>query len=630
MSDNNGDTKLVIERDAVRNGKAKFTAKLGNKTLHVARCDMSKPEDRAAFAAAVAKDRPGIDVDAVETELLEAAGGEEEKESSQSTKLVELATERCELWHTPENDAYATMSAGHREHWRIRTKAFRQWLAGQYFRVYKAAAGSEAIQAAINVLEGMALFAQPGDHKPKYPGQPAPGREYPVHVRLAEQAGVLYLDLCDAAWRAAIITPQGWRVGDDHLARFRRAKGMLPLPEPVLGGNVEDLRRFVNVSDDDWPLVLGWLLAALRPRGPYPLLCLHGEQGSAKSTTAKVLRALIDPSGAPLRSEPKEPRDLMIAASNSAVVAYDNLSHVPAWLSDALCRLSTGGGFSTRELYTDAEETIFDAVRPVILTGIEELATRSDLLDRALLVTLPRIPEDKRRPEAEFWAEFHAVAPSILGVLLTAVSCAMRNLPNVRLSRLPRMADFALWATAGEQALGLAEGAFMAAYQGNRQGANDLALEASPVGKVVLDFVAKIDIWTGTASELLIELDRMADDKIKRLKGWPQTPRAVSGIIKRLAPNLRAVGIDVEFGSEGRGRTKRRRIAISREPEASVPRVPTVAKQGSYGDDPGVAGDKVGTPAAVAGSRCGATSRMIGDGGDGVLPSLSGRERASI
>jgi hypothetical protein len=630
MNNSTVDASLVIERGAVRSGKTKLTAKLGDRTVHVARCDMSKPEDRAAFAAAVAKDRPGIDAGAIERELLEVAGGEEEKEASQSTQLVELATAWCELWHTPDNDAYATMNAGHREHWRIRTKAFRQWLAGQFFRAYQKAPGSEAIQAAVNVLEGMALFAQPSDHKSRYPGQPAPGCEHTVHVRLAEQGGVLYLDLCDVSWRAVVITPDGWRVGDDHLARFRRAKGMLPLPEPVQGGSVEDLRRFVNVSDDDWPLVLGWLLAALRPSGPYPVLCLHGEQGSAKSTTAKVLRALIDPSGAPLRSEPKEPRDLMIAASNSAVVAYDNLSHVPAWLSDALCRLSTGGGFSTRELYTDAEETIFDAVRPVILTGIEELATRSDLLDRTLLVTLPRISEDRRRPESEFWAEFNEVAPSILGALLTAVSCAMRNLSAVKLSRLPRMADFALWVTAGEQALGLAEGAFMAAYQGNRQGANDLALEASPVGKVVLDFLAKTSAWSGTASELLSELEKLADDKTTRLKGWPQTPRALSGIIKRLAPNLRAVGIGVEFGTEGRGRNKRRRITIRKEAETSVPSVPNSAKQGSCGDDPGLVGDDAGTPAAIAASRCTATAGTIGDDGDGNLRPRSRRERATI
>jgi hypothetical protein len=580
------DNALTIERGKPRrDGKIRCAAKLGGKTLHVAWIDETNSEDRTAFAAAVAKDRPGIQAAEIEDGLLQDAGCDdgEEKERSQASRLIDIATLRCELWHTPENEAYATLDVGHREHWRVRSKAFRQWLAGEYFRRFKTAVNTEAVQATINTLEGMSLFAQPADHKPTYPGQPAPGREHPVYVRLAEQSGVIYMDLCDTAWRAAIITPSGWRVADDHLVRFRRARGMLPLPVPVKGGTVQALRPFVNVIDDEWPLLLGWLLAAMRPRGPYPILCLHGEQGSAKSSTARALRALVDPSGAPLRSEPKEPRDLMIAASNGAVLAFDNLSHVPAWLSDALCRLSTGGGFATRELYTDNEEVIFDAMRPVILTGIEELATRSDLLDRAVLLTLPTIPEERRRPEAEFWAAFGTVAPAILGSLLTAVSEAMRRLPAVKLPRLPRMADFALWATAGERALGLADGAFITAYSGNRQGANELAIESSPVAGPLLAMMESTAEWIGTASELLAALDAKADDRTRRLHGWPKGARALAGIIKRLAPNLRRLGIEVDTaGHVGRGSAKRKAISLVRkEGESIAPTRPTYPSPGN-------------------------------------------------
>jgi hypothetical protein len=163
----------------------------------------------------------------------------------------------------------------------------------------------------------------------------------------------------------------GWRVVDNPPVRFRRACAMLSLPTPTPGGNIEFLRDYLNVGPDDRPLVVAWLLAAMRPVGPYPVLCLHGEQGSAKSTTARVLRELVDPNAAPLRSEPREPRDLMIAANNGWVVALDNLSHVASWLSDALCRLSTGGGFSTRELYSDDDEMIFNATRPMILAALQ-------------------------------------------------------------------------------------------------------------------------------------------------------------------------------------------------------------------------------------------------------------------
>jgi hypothetical protein len=197
--------------------------------------------------------------------------------------------------------------------------------------------------------------------------------------------------------------------------RFRRPAGMLPLPEPIRGGSIDALREFVNVGHEDRPLLLGFLVAALNPVGPYPILDLFGEQGSAKSTSAKVIRALLDPSVGDLRAEPRDVRDLMIAATNSWVLTFDNLSYLPPWLADALCRLSTGGAMGARQLYTDTDEVLMEARRPVILTGIEELTVRSDLADRAFLMSLPRIDEGARRSEAEFWQEFEVVKPRIRG-----------------------------------------------------------------------------------------------------------------------------------------------------------------------------------------------------------------------
>ena len=284
----------------------------------------------------------------------------------------------------------------------------------------------------------------------------------------------------------------------------------------------------------------------------------------------------------------------MIAANNGWVVALDNLSHISGWMSDALCRLSTGGGFSTRELYSDQEEVIFDAQRPVILTGIEELATRGDLLDRSLIVTLPNIPEDRRLPEGEIWKGFNEAQPRMLGVLCNALSMALRKLPTTILPRLPRMADFALWATAAETGVGLQPGAFMEAYSGNRAAGNELALESSPIGKAVLDFMASHSYWTGTAGDLFEELDHQAEDRVKRQRGWPQSGRTLSGILKRLAPNLRAVGVDVEFGSTGRGKEKRRNITLGRVADScvpSVPNAPTPENRGLFGVDGGAGGD---------------------------------------
>ena len=478
------------------------------------------------------------------------SGGKKSK-PSETERLIGLASDEAEFWHTPDTDAFATFEVdGHKEHWPILSRGFRRWLSWQFYKKERTAPSAQSVADTLLLLEGRSVYA---------------GEEHPAAIRAAEHEGDFYYDLCDEAWRAVRVTPSGLEVVDSPPVRFRRARAMLPLPEPREGGDVADLRRYLNVTNDAWPLVIAGLLAAMRPTGPYPVLCLHGEQGSAKSTAARVLRELIDPNSAPLRSEPREPRDLMIAANNGWVIALDNMSHLKPWLSDALCRLSTGGGFSTRKLYRDDEEMIFEAMRPLILTGIEEVATRGDLLDRSLLVSLPTIAEDDRRPEKEFWADFNRRRPRLFGAMLTAVSEAMAALPDVSLDRLPRMADFACWATAGEEALGLPAGGFLEAYAGNRESSNEVVLESSPVSRYVMELVSELrrgEAWEGRASDLLNELEELASEGDKRLRSWPKSPQGMGGALKRLAPNLRAAGIEVEFGFAGSGSTKRRNILL--------------------------------------------------------------------
>ena len=492
------------------------------------------------------------------------------KTRSQASGLIDL-TKGLQKWHSPDGIGYISLNVGkHREHWPIKSSSFRRWIQREHYCKFKRVANAQSVQDALGVLEGEAMFD---------------GREYPVHLRLAEHESNIYLDLCNPEWQVAAITAHGWQVVNNSPIKFRRCKAMLALPMPVSGGTIEELHQQLNIGANEWPLLVGWLLAALRPKGPFPILNLYAEQGAGKTTTARKIRALVDPNTAPMRSEPKEPRDLMIAANNGWVVALDNLSHIAGWMSDALCRLSTGGGFSTRTLYENDEETIFDAQRPVILTGIEELATRGDMLDRSLIVTLPNIPEDRRRPEAEIWREFDEAKPRMLGVLCDAVSVALRNLPSTKLARLPRMADFAIWVTAAETGVGLKPGEFIEAYSGNRAAGNELALESSPIGKAIMDYMATTSYWTGTAGDLLTELEQHADDRVKHQKGWPHSSRALSGILKRLAPNLRAVGVDVQFGSTGRGNEKRRNIILGKVGDSCVPNVPTPEKRGLFGVD---------------------------------------------
>jgi hypothetical protein len=513
------------------------------------------------------------------------SGAEEVREpprKSQATMLVEMAlASNIELFHTPGADAEGCVvipADGHQEVWPLKVKRVRRWLEQRFYAEHEKVPGGHAVQDAVNTLTGMAL------HK---------GKEYPVYTRLAEHDGALYLDLANEQWEAIEIDSKGWRLVPEPPVKFRRARGMLPLPTPVKGGSVDDLRTLLNLAEDvDWTLAKAWLVQALRPSGPYPVLVMHGEQGSAKSTTSRMVRALIDPSTAPLRSEPCDGRDLMIAANNGWLIALDNLSHIQPWLSDAICRLATGGGFSTRELYSDAEEVIFDAKRPVLINGIEELATRGDLLDRCIILYLPAIPEDQRRPEADLWRDFDAKRPRILAALLDGVSEALRNVDDLKIDRLPRMADFAVWASAAAPKLGYDSKTFLEAYTGNRGDANELTLEASIVTPFVKDLAEKE--WSGTATEMLKHFTEKADEATKRQKGWPSNGRALSNALRRIAPNLRAVGIEITFGRDTEDRKRKRTITLKNIPGdklcnfASAASATSASKenQGLKADDP--------------------------------------------
>jgi hypothetical protein len=424
------------------------------------------------------------------------------------------------------------MRAAHREVWALRSRGFKNWLAHAYFTETNKSPNGEAIATALTTLEGFARFDAP---------------EHKVSVRLAEYNGRIYLDLANEHWQAVEIDARGWRIiaPAERAIYFRRPRGMLPLPLPEPQTDARALvalRKLLNVGEN-FPLIVAWMIAALRPSGPYPVLAIHGEQGSAKSSTVRYLRATIDPNQAPMRVAPKDPRDLQIAAHNSWVMSFDNLSHISPWLSDCLCRLSTGGGFSSRELYTDAEETVLDATRPVVLNGIEELTTRADLLDRSIVIELEAIAESARRPERELDEEFDATRPAVLGALLNAVARGLGNLADIQLSALPRMADFATWVTAAEPALPWKPGVFLALYRENITSANTLTLEAS----VIFPMLAGVMPFEGTSTELLEQLKGQLPDEKKKARDFPGNARALSGALKRIAPNLRRMGIDIAW-----------------------------------------------------------------------------------
>lgn len=492
-----------------------------------------KRDDQGTFEVWRARlKKAGCRVTVLDGAIRRYGGNDSNREPTVADHLVDLALAEAKIFRTPNRIAFADIIVdGHRETWPIRSEGFRRWLTGRFYEENKSAPSSESLNSALNAIDAHSTLRD------------TPERT--VHLRVGGHEGAIYIDLCDASWSAIEVDTNGWRIIDVPPVRFRRSDAMAPLPRPEHGGSVEMLREFINVaSDADFVLTVAWLLGSLKPNGPYPIVGISGEQGSAKSSFARILRALADPSAMPLRNLPRNDRDLAITANNSHVIAFDNVSGLRPWLSDMLCQIATGGGFSTRKLYTDADEALFNFVRPIILNGIEDIVSRADLTDRAVLLTLKPIPKAQRKREADLNTAFEAKRPLILGGLLDAVATGLRRLPQVRLAESPRMADFAHWVTACEPAL-WPEGTFMRAYQDNRAVAVDCVIDADLVASAVRLLMESMSEWAGTATDLLSTLSLQAGEQITRSRYWPDNPRALSVRLRRYATALRETGIEV-------------------------------------------------------------------------------------
>jgi hypothetical protein len=494
---------------------------------------------------------------------------EGKKERTPAEELV-LLTKNVSLFRTANDEAWVQIHVVnnqrqiHWENWPLRSDQFKNWLFKRFYTKFTRPCPEPAWREALATLQAR-----------------------------AQSRGRVYVDLCDDDWQVIEIDTKGWQVRISPIHFFRKP-GALALPLPKRGGSIQDLAQFLNTTGDGFTLAIAWLVAAFRPAGPYPILSLVGEPGSAKTTTARVLASLIDPRRPTLRTPPRDVRDLAIAAKNAWTVGFDNMRWVEGWLSDALCRLATGSGFSTRQLYTDDSEALFSGERPVLLNGVTDLTPRHDLADRMLAVPLEPIPPSKRRTEAEFWHAFEEVRPRIFGALLDAVSVALRNLPKITLPELPRMADFYTWATAAEPGLGWPAGTFAGAY--SRAMANTMAdaVERDTVASAVVRLMREQAKWTGTAAGLLEALEAVAPAKAVREKHWPKAPNVLTNRLKSASAFLRGVGIDVQFRRAGDAQGTRMIALIRRAGESpaevmsvsgrsdSVPVAPTI-RAGSDG-----------------------------------------------
>jgi hypothetical protein len=474
--------------------------------------------------------------------------------------LLSLAVESgTKVFVSNEGEAWATRKG---LTYRLRSKEFRAWLINEFYKQHRQFSTSDVLEVVLGLLESRARTK---------------GTSRPVFLRVGRDAsGALWLDLGRPKSAAAVkLTADGWTVEKKPGVHFYRARGSHPIPEPERGGWLAAMRRLLNLRGErDWQLAVVWCIAAMRPDVPQPILVLQGEQGSAKTTTARLLRRLIDPATPEVRAFPRKEDDLLVAAKGRWVLAFDNLSGLPAGQSDALCRLSTGGGLGKRELYTDSDESLLDARRPVILNGIDDLLSRGDLASRSIVLDLPTIPESSRRTEAEVLAEFDAIHAQVLGALCDSVCAALRHesATRGRLRRLPRLADVVVWASAAEPALGWAAGTVQHAMENLAEEVASDSLERDDVGAAVAKLMLERNSWTGTTTELKAALE---GGRGTFPSSWPRSTRSLTNAMKRAAPALRARGIVWKRGpSQGDGQlwiltTVSTLSTISAAPEAA-------------------------------------------------------------
>lgn len=407
-----------------------------------------------------------------------------------------------------------------------------------------------------------------------------------MHVRAARCADGYVIDLCDVQWQAIHITPQGWRVINESPVFFTRTPSMRPLPMPATDGDVDLLWQHTNIPAARRVMVLTWLLDCFRPDTPFPVLELVGEQGSAKSTTQAVLRSLVDPNKVMLRGRPKTVEDVFVAAANNWLVSYENLSGLTPEQQDAFCTLATGGGFASRQLYTNGEEHVMETKRPVVLNGIAVVATRPDLIDRVIHVDLPTIAAEARRDDADTRADWERDQPKVFAGLLDLFVAALAILPTVRLTHKQRMADYERFGEAIARALGFTPGEFQQQYGDLVRAGIDRALESNAVAQALDKYIAERLMplnWQGTAGQLY---DLLNTYGIQDRTSWPRSPKGLADQLRRIAPAYRAKGIDISHLGHSRDGALWR-IAEIRSPNknATPPGVTSTSMGGiRYGD----------------------------------------------
>ena len=483
---------------------------------------------------------------------------EEERKRSQTDLLVAFARENFELLHDRNGDVYAR-DAKTGEVRRLAGRQFKDRLIAGFYQKTEMAVRDQSLREALGTLQALGRFH---------------GEPQAVHVRSAKAGEKYYLDLCEPGNSRAIELGAGhWRIVDCAPVLFVRGEAMQPLPTPVPGGKLGALWDTANVPPHLRILVVAWLIDSLRPDTPYPGLELVGEQGSGKSTAAEALRRLIDPSSCNLRGAPKTVEDIFVAAGQNHLVAYENVSHLAGPMQDALAILSTGGGYSKRQLYSNDEEHIINVRRPWMVNGIAISVTQQDLVDRVISVECPVIEE--RQPSSQQWRDFDNALPGILGGLLDTAAKALGILPDMKLPAVdrPRLVEYVMLGMAVAKSAGAAPTVFLEKFKELRAETVARTLDSSPVAAAVVEMIESEAC--GIEAPVKDILNRLERYKPMGAEAWPRSPKGLGDALRRAAPALRQMGIECRCLGKGSGGVVRwniqKKVVDSTSQKSQVP-----------------------------------------------------------
>ena len=509
---------------------------------------------------------PSTPIPAKKTEKKEGRGG-----NTQADKLVEAIFNdpSIRLFHDQLNIAYAVFSpCAHKEILPVSSSAFKHWLAKSFYDSNKKTLSSNALTTALQAIAGRACFD---------------GEEIKLHTRAAMIDGAVWYDLSDKEWRAVKITADGWSVIDNPPTLFKRQQHQAAQVSPATGGNVRDLLRFVNITEESQQMLfLVLLVSYLIPGFPHPIAYVYGPQGSAKSTLSKIVRKLVDPSLMEVLSLPKKEEELVQVLSHHYMLFFDNVGTVPDSIGDLLCRAVTGSGFSKRQLYTDDEDIIYTIQANIGINGINLSSSKPDLLERSMLCELRRIEKIGRRQERELWEEFERKQPELLGAVFDTIAKALSLRPTIKVESLPRMADFALWGCAIAEAMCFTKEAFLEAYFGSIDSQNDEVLGEHVETELLRDFMEEKEEWSGTPSKLLESFRAIARTSGVAESDLPKRANVLSRNLNTLKTNLEERGLKITK-NKGTKRTITIR-KISENIAETADTVPSVTTQGPRED----------------------------------------------